>query len=68
MKPDLKEINKLLLSGKNFSLTEKEYIKKTKTTMPKDLSYLKNRSAISRLAQENGYSLIVKERIIYFEK
>lgn len=39
MKPDLKEINKLLLSGKNFSLTEKEYIKKTKTTMPKDLSY-----------------------------
>ena len=30
MKPDLKEINNLLLSGKNFSLTEKDYIKKRK--------------------------------------
>ena len=67
-KPDLKSIENLLLSGEAFQMTEAEYKKSTKTTMPKENYYLKHSSAVAKLAQKHGYSLRVQERIITFVK
>ena len=54
MKPNLKEINNLLLSGKNFSLTESQYLKSTGLNIPKSEYYLKNKSAIYKDAEKYG--------------
>ena len=67
-RPDLTKVRKMLESGEEFSLTEKQYLKKTGTTIPKDGYYLTHRSAVARVAQANGYSIEVQERTILFRK
>ncbi len=68
MKPDLKEINKLLLSGKNFSLTESQYFKSTGLNIPKSKYYLKNKSAVYKDAEKYGYVIELQEKTLIFKK
>lgn len=68
MKPDLKEINKLLLSGKNFSLTENQYFKSTGLNIPKSKYYLKNKSAVYKDAEKYGYVIELQEKTLIFKK
>ena len=51
-----------------FSLTETQYKEKTGVALPKDASYLLKNSAVSKLAAEKGYSLLVNERTVSFKK
>ncbi|MBR2304496.1 MAG: hypothetical protein IJ871_05105 [Ruminococcus sp.] len=67
-RPDLTKVRKMLEAGEEFSLTEKQYLKKTGTNIPKDGYYLTHKSAVARAAQENGYSIEVQERTILFRK
>ena len=66
--PRLDSIRTLLESGESFSLTEKDYAKTTGTPLPKESYYLKNVSALARLAKEYGYELIVQERTVTIVK
>ena len=67
-KPKLNNIDNLFLSGKNFSLTESQYYKETNATLPKDFYYLKNKSAVAKLAKKYGYKILIQEKTILFEK
>ena len=67
-KPNLASIEVLLSAGKDFALTESQYYKETACTMPKDFYYLKNRSAIAKLAKKRGFKIAIKEKTIMFEK
>lgn len=66
--PKLDSIRKLLESGESFSLTEKEYAKKTGVPLPKENKYIKNNSALANLAKEYGYELAIQERTVTLVK
>ena len=67
-KVDFSKFLPLLESNEEFSITEKQYLKNTGWEMPKDTYYLKNYSALSKKAQEYGYSIEVNERTIILKK
>ena len=67
-KLDLSKIIPLFESNQDFSITEKQYLKDTGRNLPKDTSYLKNRSALSKVAKNYNYSIEVKERTITLKK
>ena len=67
-KPDFSKIVPLLESNEEFSLTEKQYLKRTGRDLPKDTYYLKHRSALSNEAKKYGYEIEVKERTIILKK
>ena len=67
-KVDFSKFLPLLESNEEFSITEKQYLKNTGRDMPKDTYYLKNSSALSKKAQEYGYSIEVNERTIILKK
>lgn len=66
--PKFDSIVPLLRSNESFSLTEKEYEKKTGCAMPKSNYYLKNGSAFSKLATEYGFEVTVQERTVSITK
>ena len=68
-KPKLENLNNLFESGKDFSLTDAQYEKKTGAMLPKNKKYILNNSALARKAKEYGYSLelIEKEVILKME-
>ena len=66
--PKFDSIVPLLRSNESFSLTEKEYEKKTGCAMPKSNYYLKNGSAFSKLAAEYGFEVTVQERTVSITK
>lgn len=66
--PDLKKIEKILQKGKSFTLTDSQYERKSGAPLPKNKSYLLNRSAIARLGKQYGYSLTVQEKTVTFVK
>lgn len=65
---NLKKIIPLFETNQNFSITEKQYFKDIGRTMPKDNSYLKNRSALAKAAERYGYILEIQERTINIKK
>lgn len=65
---DFSKIIPLLESNEEFSLTEKQYLKRTGRDLPKDTYYLKNRSALAKEVEKYGYSIEVKERTIILKK
>lgn len=67
-RPNLEKIDNLLLSGESFSLTETQYQKETDANLPKNCYYLRNKSAIAKLAKKHGYIIKIKERTIIFER
>ena len=58
----------LLESNEEFSITEKQYLKSTGRTLPKDTYYLKHGSAFSKEAEKYGYVIEVNERTILLKK
>ena len=66
--PKLDRIIKQLDAGETFSLTNSQYKKSTGLDIPKDISYLVNRSAVAKKARERGYKIVVREKEISFEK
>lgn len=67
-KPNLKNLEDLFSKGQNFELTDAQYEKKTGVALPKGKSYLLNRSALSRMAKENGFKIEVIEKKVVFRK
>ena len=67
-KPKLDNIDKLFLTGKEFSLTESQYFKETEASLPKDFNYLRNKSALAKLAKKRGFKIFINEKTILFIK
>lgn len=67
-KIDFSEIKKMIDSSLDFSITEKQYKRLTGRDLPKDYSYLINKSALSRFASENGLKIKIQEKTISFEE
>ncbi len=51
--------NDLFESGKDFTVTDADYKQKVGKDLPKDTSYLKNRSSFAEFANKHGYRLEV---------
>ena len=66
--PKLEGIKKRLAKGKDFQMTRTQYIQSTGIDIPQDKSYTERRSAIAKVANENGYEVEVIEEIIKFRK
>ncbi|MDD5904610.1 MAG: hypothetical protein PUC64_06570 [Clostridium sp.] len=67
-KIDFSQIENMLNSSSDFSLSETQYEKLTGRKMPKDNSYLIQKSALSKFAESMGLRITVQERVISFEK
>ena len=67
-RPVLDGIKKRMTKGKDFQLTRTQYIQSTGIDIPQDKSYTEKRSAIAKVANENGYEVEVIEEIIKFRK
>lgn len=67
-KIDFTKIEEMLESSQDFSLTEGQYKRLTGRKMPKDNSYLVNRSALSRFAEKHGLKVRVQEKTIWFDR
>lgn len=67
-KIDFSELESILNSSIDFSLTEKQYEKLTGRAMPKDTGYLIQRSALARFAKSRGLRVQVREKTITFVK
>lgn len=63
----LSNFQKLFQSGKNFSITEKQYQTEVGRDFPK-MPYLQNSSALARMAKEYGYELKIESIIVHCEK
>ena len=66
-RPKFDKLKKQFESGKEFSITEKEYLKKTGTTMPVGKYYIEKNSAIARKAEEYGMTVTLIEKHIIFK-
>lgn len=53
--PNLNELDYLFEEGTDFQLTDRIYEEKTGVPLPKDKSYIKNRSALANRALEKGF-------------
>lgn len=67
-KPNLKEIERRLSYGENFSLTDAQYKKRTGLSLPKRKSYAEKESAVAKKAREKGFSVKIQEKRIFFVK
>lgn len=66
--PNLSALEDLFGKGKDFKLTDAQYEKKVGTALPKDKYYLKNNSALSRMAESKGFKVEVIEKTVKFTK
>ena len=64
MRPNFEKLIPLFQSNENFSLTETQYKKSTGVSLPKDYRYLKNRSALAKIAKKHGYVIEIQEKTI----
>ena len=67
-KPKLDEIEKELRKGRNFSLTDEQYLAKTGAQFPQRKSYAQRNSAVAKKAREYGFRVVVIPKIIKFER
>ena len=67
-KPSFEKLLTLFESGTEFALTETQYLEHTGATLPRNIYYLKNNSALSKKAREYGYFITVKEKTICLKK
>lgn len=49
--------------GEDFELTAEQYEEKVKKPLPKTDYHIKNKSPLARMAQEQGFSIQVEERV-----
>ena len=66
--PNFDKLIPLFLANEDFSLTESQYEKSTGGTLPKEIYYLKNRSALSRVAKQYGFFVEIREKIVSLRK
>lgn len=66
--PNFESLLPLFEASEEFSLTEAQYKNSTGVALPKDIYYLKSRSALSKLAKKYGYVVTVQERVISLKK
>lgn len=67
-KVDFSKIKEMIDSSLDFSITEKQYEKLTGRKLPKDNSYIINKSALAQFAKECGLRIKIQEKTITFEK
>lgn len=67
-RPNFEKIISLLEADEEFSLTEKQYAKSTGKALPKNDYYLKNGSALARIAKKYGYVVEVQAKTICLKK
>ena len=70
---NLDALDKYFDAGKDFTMTQEEYEKVTVGSLSKNLSYVKNGSALSKRAKSKGYyieiePLEIKPMTIHFKK
>ena len=70
---NLKTLDKYFDTGKDFSMTQEELEKVTVGSLSKNLSYVKNSSALAKRAKSKGYyidiePLEIKPMTIHFKK
>ena len=66
--PNFDKLELLFEKNKSFSLTDLQYEKKAGIPLPKDKSYLVNRSALAKKCRKYGYTLKVQEKTVFFIK
>lgn len=66
-KIDFSQLGDILDSSTDFSLTEDQYQKLTGRKMPKEESYLTQRSALANYARSRGLKIRVQKKTITFE-
>ena len=66
--PKLENLDEIFDKGKDFSLTDAQYEKKVGIPFPKGVNYLLNHSALAKKCQEEGYSMTVQEKTVFFRK
>ena len=67
-KPKLIHLESLFNSKNHFSLTEAQNEAKTGARLPKDSSYLLNRSALAKECKKRNFRLSLQEKIVSFER
>lgn len=67
-KIDFSPIKEMIDTSLSFSITEKQYQKLIGRKLPKDNSYLTNRSALAKFAKENGLVIRINEKTLSFER
>ena len=67
-RPKLSQVDELFKKGIEFKLTDAEYESKTGCPLPKDTYYLQKKSALAKLAMQNGYDIQVIEKQVIFRK
>lgn len=70
---NLNALDKYFEAGKDFTMTQEEYEKITFGSLSKNLSYVKNSSALSKRAKSKGYyieiePLEIKPMRIHFKR
>lgn len=66
--PKLENLDRYFDKGEDFSLTDAQYEKAVGIPLPKDKSYLKNRSALAKKCSEKGYAIEVIEKKVIIRK
>lgn len=65
-RPKLQKIAEKMMRGENFELTRTRYIEWTGCDIPQRRNYTENKSAVAKIAKENGYTVtVVPERLIF---
>lgn len=64
----LSKIKEMVDSSLDFSLTEKQYEKLTGRKLPKDNSYIINKSSLDKFAKGYGLKIKIQGKTIAFEK
>ena len=61
-KPNFDKLFPLFEAKEDFSLTETQYEKSTSASLPKNFYYLKQNSALAKIAKNMGMQLISKKK------
>ena len=67
-KVNLQNLFPLFEANESFSLTESQYEKSTGRPLPKGYYYLKNKSALAKIAKEHGFVIEIQEKTVCFKK
>ena len=67
-KPKFDKLTHLFESYEDFSLTEKQYLQSTGSTLPKNQNYLINSSALSKIAKQYGFKIEIIEKTICLKR
>lgn len=62
-KLDLSQLEPYFKKGKDFELTAEQYEEKVKKPFPQTKYYITKKSPLAKLAQEQGFSVQVEERV-----